>query len=35
MTITKLDLGEYTVDDWIKAILQDPEFSKVKEGENQ
>ena len=33
MRITKLDLGDYTVDDWIKAILQDPEFSKVKEGE--
>lgn len=33
MRITKLDLEPYTIDDWIKAILQDPEFSKVKEGE--
>lgn len=33
MRITKLVLEPYTVDDWIKAILEDPEFSKVKEGE--
>ena len=30
MRITKLDLGTYTVDDWIDAIYQDPEFAKVK-----
>lgn len=33
MRITNMDLEPYTVDDWIKAILEDPEFSKVKEGE--
>ncbi|MFA6335759.1 MAG: hypothetical protein WCX48_09485 [Bacteroidales bacterium] len=30
MRITKLDLEPYTVDDWIKAILQDPEFEFMK-----
>jgi hypothetical protein len=34
MRITKLDLGPYTVDDWITAIYQDPEFVKVKEGDD-
>ena len=33
MKITKLDLEPYTADDWIKAILQNPEFSKIMEGE--
>lgn len=33
MRITKLDLEPYTVDDWIQAIYQDPEFAKVKVGE--
>ena len=35
MKITKLDLGSYTVDDWIKAIYEDPEFAKVKEDESK
>jgi len=35
MRITKLDLEPYTVDDWIKAMYQDPEFAKVKAGEAQ
>jgi Cdc6-like AAA superfamily ATPase len=30
-TITKIDLKPYTVDDWIKAIYQDPEFQSLKE----
>lgn len=30
MRISNLDLAPYTVDDWIKAILQDPTFEKVK-----
>jgi Cdc6-like AAA superfamily ATPase len=33
LKITKLDLEPYTVDDWIEAIYQDPEFAKVKAGE--
>ncbi len=33
MKITKLDFGTYTVDDWIKAILQGPEFGNIKDGE--
>jgi len=28
--ITKLDLGPYTVDDWIEAIFQSPEFDTFK-----
>jgi Cdc6-like AAA superfamily ATPase len=28
--ITKIDLKPYTVDDWIKAIFQDPEFQSLK-----
>lgn len=32
LKITKLNLGNYTIDDWIKAILQDPEFERIKEG---
>jgi Cdc6-like AAA superfamily ATPase len=28
--ITKLDLEPYTIDDWIKAILEDPEFQSLK-----
>lgn len=31
MRITKLELDPYTIDDWIKAILQDPEFAKLTE----
>lgn len=27
------DLEPYTVDDWIEAIYQDPEFAKIKAGE--
>jgi Cdc6-like AAA superfamily ATPase len=27
--ITKIDLEPYTVDDWIKAICQDPEFQSL------
>lgn len=34
MRLTNLDLEPYTVDDWINAIMQDPEFSKIKEGES-
>ena len=30
MKITKLDLGEYTIDDWITAIMQSPDFAKIK-----
>jgi Cdc6-like AAA superfamily ATPase len=30
MKITKLDLGEYTIDDWIQAIMLSPDFSKIK-----
>lgn len=33
MRITKLDLEPYTVDQWIEAILQDPEFKIIREGE--
>jgi Cdc6-like AAA superfamily ATPase len=29
-SITKIDLKPYTVDDWIKAIFQDPEFQSLK-----
>lgn len=29
MRITKLDLGQYSVDDWINAIYQDPAFERV------
>ncbi|HEY5124187.1 MAG TPA: hypothetical protein VIK14_10675 [Ignavibacteria bacterium] len=28
--ITKMNLEPYTVDDWIKAICQDPEFRSLK-----
>jgi hypothetical protein len=30
LKITKLNLGKYTIDDWIEAILQDPEFEIIK-----
>lgn len=33
LKITKLNLGKYTIDDWIEAILQDPEFEIIKAGE--
>lgn len=31
MKITKLDLEPYAVDDWIKAILQDPKFAGLRD----
>ncbi len=30
MKITKLDLGDYSIDQWIEAIYQDPEFKKYQ-----